>query len=480
MQHKLRIHGDNILECESALKLLESSVNSTVAKLKSGPAYAPIYSFVSDSDEEFEVQLFPGYGRWHFPLAAYIAALGGRLREAPDAIVTRLEIEEGKEYERPLLALEFSGALPAGNNAWQRTGRALALAYAGIPYLYFAELGGQELDASRIIKAARFPNPLVPFAYAVLGMTSNSISLPVYIPSPSSDGKIIEIFADCFGSKESVDLVKSILLAEDYKDSREKIEKKVLNVLRVLSQQRKRKDILNSDEWVELYAQKTGLEKAEWLIKRAMPWNKKVGLKTLPATFYELIKATANSGVVAIGSKDMPICLVPAEQRELFAKKVKDIYGTKTDEEFISWLSSSSKPLLCVWVAGFKPRGDDSRPDRGLVPLARMIFGLEDVDLLSVVYGPAKSSTWSMLQTDVNKLASINGLWEAIVSLSDGILVDSSTSQEMQKTGFLIQKSEKIFEKKLLPAANDTPIFGENDIDSLVSYTPDRVSASRR
>ncbi len=109
--HDLRIHGDNILECESALKLIASSLNGKF-ELWGGSASSPIYHFQSDTKEEFTVQLFPGYGRWNFPLAEYIASLGGKLREAPDAIMTRLEVEGGKLYERPMLALEFSGALP--------------------------------------------------------------------------------------------------------------------------------------------------------------------------------------------------------------------------------------------------------------------------------------------------------------------------------------------------------------------------------
>lgn len=468
MDHKLRIHGDNILECENALKLLASSVGAVSIKLSSGPAYAPVFEFTSKTEETFEVKLFPGYGRWKFPLAEYIASLGGRLREAPDAVVTQLVTTEGKDYEKPIIAVEFSGALPAGNNAWQRTGRALALAYAGIPYLYFAELGGQELSAERIIKAARFPNPLVPFAYAALGAASNAISLPVYLPSPSSDGGIIEVFKDCFGTQESVELVKSILLSEDVTESKTKIEQKVLNVLKVLSEQRKRKDILSADEWKDLYSHKTGIDKAQWLIKKAMPWNKKVGLKGLPETFSKLLKAAVSNGAVAIGSKDMPICLVPAENRKQLAASIKGIYGSKVSREFIQWLSDATSPLLLVWVAGFKPRGDDSRPDRGLVPLARMVFGIENVDLLTVVYGPATSSTWKALETDMNKLAASNGLWEAIVNLSNGILVDSKTSTDLKQAGFLVANEDKKFEQRLLPAASEEPIFGEHDVDSVL------------
>ena len=204
---KLRIHGDNILECENALKLLAVSLNGEYKDCKiveDGPAYAPIYKLESIS-RDFLIQLFPGYGRWSFSITDYLAARGAPVREATDAIITKFE--EDKNIEIPILSLEFSGALPAGNNAWQRTGRALALAYAGIPYLYFTELGGYELGSDRSLKAARFPNPLVPFAYSTLGPESGTISMPVYIPSPSLSGSIPTEFIKSFGSKEAAELV---------------------------------------------------------------------------------------------------------------------------------------------------------------------------------------------------------------------------------------------------------------------------------
>jgi hypothetical protein len=467
-RHQIRIHGDNILECESALKLLATSLNGGTFRLKSGPAYAPIYKLESDKKEYFEVQLFPGYGRWRFPLAEYIASLGGTLREAPDAIITRIETRDNKDYELPILALEFSGALPAGNNAWQRTGRAYALAHAGIPYLYFAELGGQELDSSRTIKAARFPNPLVPFAYAVLGMNSGSISLPVYTPSPSSNDKLAKIFNGCFSTSESVELVRGIILSKDINVPRKTIEQKVLKAIEVLSLQRKRDDILKPKEWVELYSKQSGSEKARWLIKRAMPWNKKTGLKTLTVSFKDLLKIAKLSGAVAIGSKDMPICLIPNDKRRDFALRVHTLYKGKVSKDFLAWLGNDSNPLICVWVAGFKPRGDDSRPDRGLVPLARMIFGTKDIDLLTVVYGPAIPKTWEILKTDMFRLATTNGLWEAIINLSNGIIIDSSTSKQLSNIGFLVNKEKTMSKNRLLPAALDQPIFGEHDIDSVL------------
>ena len=99
--HSLRIHGDNILECESALRLIASSINGGDFNLIGGSAYSPIYTFNSRTGEYFTAQLFPGYGRWNFPLVEHIASLGGTLREAPDAVITRVEVERASALSTP-------------------------------------------------------------------------------------------------------------------------------------------------------------------------------------------------------------------------------------------------------------------------------------------------------------------------------------------------------------------------------------------
>ena len=465
---KLRIHGDNILECENALKLLAVSLNGEYKDCKiveDGPAYAPIYKLESSS-RGFLIQLFPGYGRWSFSITDYLAARGAPVREATDAIITKFE--EDKNIEIPILSLEFSGALPAGNNAWQRTGRALALAYAGIPYLYFTELGGHELGSDRSLKAARFPNPLVPFAYSTLGPESGTISMPVYIPSPSLSGSIPAEFIKSFGFKEAAELVKSIILESSTSNSQKALETKLLNLIGTLSDNRKKKDTLSAAEWKELYSKKTGTQKADWLVERKFPWNKKLGIKSLTRTFLALLRLANKNKAVAIGSKEIPICLIPKNKRIALATDIKKLYKNRVSEQFIEWLSKSDKHLLCVWIAGFKPRGDDSRPDRGLVPLARMIFGMDHADLLSIVYGPAHPTVWAQLAGNMHRLASINGLWEAIVNLSDGIIVDSITSKKIKNIGFVTNKPEKKIKKIPLAAAEVSPIFGEHDVDSVL------------
>jgi hypothetical protein len=88
--------------------------------------------------------------------------------------------------------------------------------------------------------------------------------------------------------------------------------------------------------------------------------------------------------------------------------------------------------------------------------------------LVTVIYGPAKQSAWNMLESNMQKLVATNGLWEAVISLSNALIIDSSTSQNLKKYGLLIPKNKLSFEKTLLPAASDTPQFGEHDVDSVL------------
>ena len=205
-----------------------------------------------------------------------------------------------------------------------------------------------------------------------------------------------------------------------------------------------------------------------WLVHKAMPWNKKTGIKTLTSSFKKLLVYTKNIGAIAIGSKDMPICIIPKNKRVRFSEVLKELYGRKISDNFLNWIKNSDDHLICVWIAGFKPRGDDSRPDRGLVPLARMIFGFEGIKLISFVYGPAAPETWQQLKDDMWELANSNGLWEAIIRLSEAILVDSSTSLGISNVGFLVEKPPYELKPHILAAASTMPFFGEHDVDTVL------------
>jgi hypothetical protein len=470
---EFRIYGDNILECERALNFMAKSLAGPAARVAwiPSPLYTPHYRVLDGKRPLFEAQLFPGYGRWAYDVQEHFRQLGAPLREATDAVVVRLDPADGQARPVPILALEFCGALPAGNNAWQRCGRALACAYARVPYLYFAELGGVELDAERNVKAARVPNPLVPFAYLSLGQESGSLVVPVFTPSPSITAEVARRFLGCFGETEAQQVVRDLLTeAEDPNPAIGALQQKAARTTQVLAEMRRRHDTLQGAEWVELARHESGTEKVKWLLRKGMEWRKKIGLKQRTTTLPSLLAAAVRAGAVAAGSRDIPICLIGPEGRTRFAEFVAQLYPGKVARPFLDWLGGQKVPLVIVWVAGFKPQGEDSRPDRGLVPLARMLFGTEGVQYLTVVYGPAKVGMWRLFATNMQRLARINGLWEAIVGLSDAILVDSATAGHLPTVGFLVPKTPPEAMKKEGPllSPTDRPRFGEHDVDTVL------------
>ncbi|MHB8240418.1 MAG: hypothetical protein ACYDHN_00345 [Solirubrobacteraceae bacterium] len=461
----LWIFGDNILECEKALGVVAEAVGPPGAELRwvGGALYAPLYELRNGREAVLTTQLFPGYKRWNYDLQLQLRQRGAPLLEGTDAVVVNAADSE------VLLAFEFCGALPAGNNAWQRCGRALACAAAGVPYLYYAELGGLELHGNRAVKAARFPNPLVPFAYLSLSQLSNSLAAPVFVVSPTATPDIACQFAHSSGDREALAVTRDVLAGEHDRAGTivAALQQKAEQTVEALTARRHRTDTLTANEWLQLSNTASGRARADWLLNRAMPWRKRESIGT--QSFRELLTTASAIGLVAAGAEGIPISLLPACKRPQLTSVVNNLYGSRVSGPFGKWLvGDEERPLVIVWIAGFKPAGQDSRPDRGLLPLARMLFG-DGVDYLSVIYGPARASQLDELATNIVGLARSNGLWEAVVGLSDAILVDSRTSGAMPSVGVL---APYVPPESTVPATpfdpTLPPLYGEHDIDTIL------------
>jgi hypothetical protein len=464
----LRIHGDNIVECERTLRLIKRAYNAEVQPV-SACIYVPVFKLITEDKKHIKIELFAGHDRWGVSITGELSKHGAPLREAADAYVTAVS----QDTETLLFAVEYCGALPAGNNAWQRNGRALTCAKAGVPYLYFAEIGGVELDADRRVKAPRFPNPIVPFSYLTASAALQVICMPVYQAHPAIDTVLWKTFSPAFGYEAGVALIKC-LIEQPEQDSKTNeqsaLEQKGLALVHLLSRERRSVDTFRDAEWDAFLQLKSGAAKTRWIkeLPDAQRWTKKTSAKVrVTPTFNRLIAETNALRCFSIGAKDIPICLIMNGTLARFARILKSIYTSDAKiQAFADSLLTSDKPLLVVWITGFKPRGDDSRPDRGLVPLARMLFG-NDIAILSVVYGPAKPSTWKSLREQPRQLAEENGLWQSILGLSDYVLADSATSSG---TLFLnIARTEKLTRSKVMfPAARAAEAFGEHDVDTAV------------
>jgi len=480
MKKRLRIHGDNIVECDRAVEMFRASLGpSTKVSDPSGSLICPTY-VLSNGNYELTLDCIPGFRRWNQDILELVSAQGGGLREAADVIVT----EVTKSGEVPLFAFEFCAALPAGNQAWQRSGRGYSFASADIPYFFLADLGGVELADGRIKKAERTPNPAVPFSYISFALQSKKDISPVYSVNIGTSPETARRLAHVDGYADFYTYLKSVLVGDRASAAKAiaSMHAKALRlVLDLASSTRDGK--MSSTEWTAVYEGLVNEEGSvcDYLTKRkAIPWSKTAYIDGLTSTF-EKVVAVASRHSTGLTSSRLPACLVVSANRKAFCAELTKIHP-KLSAELTSWIAGrkSNRPLVICWVMGFKPRGDDARPDRGLPPFVRMLVG-PDADVMTIVYGPLSAGHWTHLEGDIDKLRD-NGLWQAVLECSDALIVDAKdrtsgfrdrviglTKTQWQKPGAREAGKAGVL-------VDPTPLqYGENDIDSLLHILLSKV-----
>lgn len=429
---KFHIHADNIVECDRTITLIEKALAGDVVSSVGpyGSAACPVFKFELENNVAMEFTCYPGFGRWNQDVRDVVINSGGILREAPDVLLSRVE----DISENLLVAIEFSAALSAGNQAWQRHGRAYSFGLAKIPYLYITEVGGYELDANRKLKSPRMPNPLALFAYLTFSNEGNSPVLPVFIPSPGAPKELLSRYRNFFGEPNLLQLIRVLLLGETTEQHYKAISDKVLSFALELAKSSKRKDTLVADQWQDAYdALLKGKSLVEHLIEKPrISWAKRTTQRNLTNSVMRLMDITSNYAT-GLTSSNLPLCIIDTVNRPKFTSDILSLYPDLAGD-FRNWLNQD-KPLTICWIRGFKPRGDDSRPDRGLPIMTRMLIG-DAHDLLAVVYGPAKANVWKELKNEPTSLSQRNGLWKSIMAVSDALLIDSATDQ-VTTHGFL-------------------------------------------
>ncbi len=463
---QFNIHGDNIVECIRAFDYIVTGLDDLVKEI-TGPIISitcPIYVAQLENCS-LAFQFFPGYGeqRWNQDILEFVKCSGGRLREAADAIVTR--VENGVEH--PVAAIEFCGALPAGNQAWQRQGRAFSFAHAGIPFFYVAELGGFELTANRERKAERMPNPAIPFSFLAMTQYQGSVCLPVYEANSGATGDTIERYGPIFGKSEFLKFLKLTVLGSATEPVATQLGYKCVALVELLANSKRRQDGLTGDQWKAAYeAVLAGQSLPDFLTKNArLAWSKTAYIDALTDTARQFM-AIGASETLGLASSKLPLSFVPRCRRPVFSREAQALYPDMSDD-FAAWLANTETHLAIAWVMGFKPRGDDARPDRGLPPLARMLVG-DKCELMTFVYGPAPKSHWNSLAVNPVGLATSNGLWEAVMSVSDSVLVDSATKPADTPRGYIKDNWAAVLSVEKLPLFVEAKVLrlGEQDVDT--------------
>lgn len=473
MNKYLRVHGDNIVECERAVEMFKSALGDSVETSEpKASLICPIY-VLKRKDFELTLECIPGFRRWNHDILDLVTAQGGGLREAADVIIT--EITDSGEV--PLFAFEFCAALPAGNQAWQRSGRGFSFATANIPYFFLADLGGVELADGRVKKAERTPNPAVPFSYISFALQSKKDVSPVYSVNIGTSVETARKLAHIDGYEDFYAYLRAMLVGDRGRAAKaiEAMHAKALSlVLELASSSRDGK--ISASEWAAVYDGLVSEDSSvcDYLIKRkTIPWSKTAYIEGLSSTFEKMV-TVATRYSTGLTSSRLPACLVPPCHRSSFCRDLKKIHPGLTNS-LSAWISGKSdkRPLVICWVMGFKPRGDDARPDRGLPPFVRMLVG-PDADVLTIVYGPLSAGHWAHLEGDFSKLRD-NGLWQAVLECSDALIVDAKDRNDGFKDRFLgftradweRPVTRKPAQPKLLVEATPTQ-YGENDIDSLL------------
>lgn len=443
MRKIFRIHGDNIIECERIVKIILKELNEKKVMVTLLNPSVIVYSIdfkYNDQDYHWIIELLPGFNknnstRWEKNIFKVLSENGSFLDETPDVIITT--IDNNKEII--LCAIEFCSALQAGNQAWQRSGRAFSTGRAKCPYLYVVDFVKYELDAkTRKRKALRFPNPAVPFSYINYSRILNSFVAQIYIKSEefdkNSESILSEFDENNFGEIELQRYILKLMCGLDCSNEIESIFNKNLNMVKFLAKNYRKNEDFSPEDWNTIYLE--NIDIIEFAIKKnTFPFKKtitKKGQHGNSLQFVELVKEYS----VGLASIDLPFGIIPSTNKTEFINRLKELYPEYSDEILNSIISSNKDLFICI-IKGFKPKGDDNRPDRGILPFLAMLTS-ENIEILTYLYGPILEYSSNLLESNQLQLAFGNGLWKSILSLSDYLALDVPL---LSKTSILDKKA---------------------------------------
>lgn len=452
---KFRIYGDNIVECERITNIILHNINyieySTYLVSPSVTGYK-----IRIAEGWLYLELLPGFNkanrrRWSYDIFEALRAAGSILGETPDVLMTRVD----GEMETILFALEFCSALQAGNQAWQRSGRAFSIGRTDCPYIYVVDFVKYELDsATRERKALRFPNPLVPFSYIRFSEASGNFTLQAYVKSEEFEpaGRLATFPQDSFADDL---LAEYILLRMFSRDTRE-IEQRMLE---------------KSRQVVNFLAGGREISLSEL----SHPYRKTIAGKSLFGQIARVQQLCAQCGLGL--DRDFPLGLIPAACRKAFADGLQAIYPDCAGLAAAIGGNAASDLVICM-IKGFKPRGDDNRPDRGILPLAAMLFP-QETEIFTIIYGPILRRNLELLRGDKNRLCDRSGFWNVLLCLSDVILLDAPILPQGTVTDILDNRRFK--QARLappraagaltFPTFSATPLsYHEDDVDTAIHF----------
>lgn len=463
-----RIYGDNIVECLRVIKLIE---NNTIASFNKKIKYLNQLSssiILFNDDITLNITLVPGFDksnrkRWKSNILDEYKKLGSSLDETADVFITEIN----NDKEKILTVIEFCSALQAGNQAWQRSGRAFSCGQTGIPYFYVIDLPKYELDpVTRERKSLRYPNPVVAYSYLTYTKHCNSPVLQIITKSEEyrSNLQYFDKYdaRDIYNDTELENYIVLKLLHKDTSDVEKLMYTKnnnlVLSLIEIMNTDFTKNDInkINIDSPAKGIIDHTNIKFKKTIAKKSATRN------TL------IINDIISKCSKGIFKSDLPFGIIP---RNMYDKFFSEMNLLITISDQIKKEIYKKDFFVVACMKGFKPGGDDNRPDRGILPLLRMIFG-HSANIITFIYGPIVNSNFKLLMNDKEKLAKSNGLWQTFINLSDYLIFDCPIlGTDYIKNGFIKMNHSSKMSTTLSPVFNKldlTPVgFREDEVDTL-------------
>lgn len=423
-----KIHGDNIVECERIFNFISRRINilDINKQFISHAAIQVDISFIyNNSKFQWRLIYHPGFNkanrrRWNNNIFDSLKAVGSFLDETPDAIITQVNFDEQKE--KILCAIEFCSALQAGNQAWQRSGRAYSTIRTGCQYLYIVDFVKYELDTTtRKRKTIRTPNPAIPYSYINNTQQENVFGVQAFIKSEEFDesNPLLKNFDESVFSEDDIaDYLINLMLGYDTTEYEKSLLNKNLKMVNYFSIHTNGQYYFKPEDWQRIYKGETTV--LELSKRRKWQFGKKIAEKSMTGNLREFVKVVKKYAY-GISCKDLPFGVIPMENKTNFVKEMVSLYPISQNEAQII-LEDDHDLLICL-IKGFKPRGDDNRPDRGLLPFLAMLTS-EHAKVLTLIYGPMTSTRVEQVKNDPGAVARVSGFWNVFLGLSDYLLLD--------------------------------------------------------
>ncbi|MDA9894940.1 hypothetical protein N9D98_02735 [Amylibacter sp.] len=393
-----------------------------------------------------------GFGRWGDNYWTSSINKSLFISENPDVLI---ELKTSKI--KKIFAIEFCSALPAGNQSWQRYARGKELSKNGTDYFFVSELGGVELGDNRKEIAIRYPNPIVNYAAKIENekpKTGNFINL--LVEKPGCSDSLSNEFKNVLGTTLLKDyLLENLGLIQKLSGNRSHQD----NLIKKYISKKNKKSLFEDDFYNSniVNPKKSGSEQ----------WKKIFSIPVTDDTNKILLLATSYSNPY-FGS-NLPFTLIESTASKCFIQSLNKI----TKQNIVLPKKDDVPNVFFVAIAGFKPKGDDARPDRGLVPLVDSLSKPEDL-VITLLFGPAPLNNKDELLSNPIKLAKKNGLWGSILQNSDYIIC---TSRNFPKTilvsGFRGETTSSKFQFKIRDI-DKIPKVNENDVDTAVHLVCNR------